>query len=180
MQVDVAIFTEPMLFSRNPEFLAGSDVDVAKLETINDEKLALHLLFDQDLPKEYIVWSDLFAEITSELFLNPLYKESQEVIKDQMMISKGDALKENIRKRKAYLLKKKMGLAENKRYDDFISEVSDEAIYILSMISTQRYISGVILGSPLEDLYEIFKTGCMPCGVKKNKDIVVFNPAVLK
>ena len=180
MQVDVAIYMEPMLFSRNPAFLAGSDVDVLKLENINDEKLALHLLFDQDLPKEYIVWSDFFAGLTSELFLNPLYKESQEAIKDQMMISKGDALKENIRKRKAYLLKKKIGLAENKRYEDFISEVSDEAIYMLSMISTQRYISGVILGSPLEDLYEIFKTGCMPCGVKKNKDIVVFNPAVLK
>lgn len=46
------------------------------------------------------------------------------------MISKGDALKENIRKRKAYLLKKKMVLAENKKYEDFISEVSDEAIYV--------------------------------------------------
>ncbi|QNQ18359.1 hypothetical protein HF650_00420 [Kosakonia sp. SMBL-WEM22] len=180
MQVDVAIYMEPMLFSRNPEFLAGSGGDVLNSEYINDEKLALHLLFDQDLPKEYIVWSDFFAEITSELLLNALYKESQDAIKYQMMISKGDALKENIRKRKAYLLKKKMGLAENKRYEDFISEVSDEAIYMLSMIATQRYINGVILGSPLEKLYEIFKTGCIPCGVKKNKDIVVFNPAVLK
>ncbi|WP_115185087.1 hypothetical protein [Cronobacter universalis] len=97
-----------------------------------------------------------------------------------MMISKGDALKENIRKRKAYLLKKKMGLAENKKYEDFISEVSDEVIYMLSMVSTQRYINGIVPGSPLEEIYEIFKAGAMPCGVKKNKDIVVFNPAVLK
>ncbi|EOC1315348.1 hypothetical protein ACI09C_004464 [Cronobacter turicensis] len=97
-----------------------------------------------------------------------------------MMISKEDALKENIRKRKAYLLKKKMGLAENKKYEDFISEVSDEAIYMLSMISTQRYINGIVPGSPLEEIYEIFKAGGMPCGVKKNNDIVVFNPAVLK
>lgn len=109
MQVDVAIYMEPMLFSRNPEFLAGSGGDVLNSEYINDEKLALHLLFDQDLPKEYIVWSDFFAEITSELLLNALYKESQDAIKYQMMISKGDALKENIRKRKAYLLKRKNG-----------------------------------------------------------------------
>ncbi|EOC0057124.1 hypothetical protein ACI0ZS_003903 [Cronobacter turicensis] len=180
MQVDVAIYMEPMLFSRKPEFLAGSNGDVLNLENIDDEKLALHLLFDQQLPEQYLVWSDFFAEITSELFLNPLYKESQEAIKKQMMISKGDALKENIRKRKAYLLKKKMGLAENKKYEDFISEVSDEAIYILSMISTQRYINGIVSGSPLEEIYEIFKAGGMPCGVKKNNDIVVFNPAVLK
>ncbi|EKM0669012.1 hypothetical protein RBA25_004149 [Cronobacter turicensis] len=180
MQVDVAIYMEPMLFSRKPEFLAGSNGDVLNLENIDDEKLALHLLFDQQLPEQYLVWSDFFAEITSELFLNPLYKESQEAIKKQMMISKGDALKENIRKRKAYLLKKKMGLAENKKYEDFISEVSDEAIYMLSMISTQRYINGIVSGSPLEEIYEIFKAGGMPCGVKKNNDIVVFNPAVLK
>ncbi|EGT4383731.1 hypothetical protein SMZ82_004276 [Cronobacter malonaticus] len=180
MQVDVAIYMEPMLFSRKPEFLAGSNGDVLNLEKINDEKLALHLLFEQQLPEQYLVWSDFFAEITSELFLNPLYKQSQEAIKKQMMISKGDALKENIRKRKEYLLKKKMGLAENKKYEDFISEVSDEAIYMLSMVSTRRYINGIVPGSPLEEIYEIFKAGAMPCGVKKNKDIVVFNPAVLK
>ncbi|ELQ6223024.1 hypothetical protein R2320_004356 [Cronobacter turicensis] len=180
MQVFVDVYMEPMFFSRKPEFLAGSNGDILNLENINDEKLAVHLLFDQQLPEQYLVWSDFFAEITSELYLNPLYKESQEAIKKQMMIPKGDALKENIRKRKAYLLKKKMGLAGNRKYEDFISEVSDEAIYMLSMISTQRYINGIVPGSPLEEIYEIFKAGGMPCGVKKNTNIVVFNPAVLK
>lgn len=180
MQVFVDVYMEPMLFSRKPEFLAGSDGDVLNLENINDEKLALYLLFEQQLPEQYLVWSNFFAEITSELFLIPLYKELQEAIKKQMMISKEDALKENIRKRKAYLLKKKMGLTENKKYEDFISEVSDEAIYMLSMVSTQRYINGIVPGSSLEEIYEIFKAGAMPCGVKENKDIVVFNPAVLK
>ncbi|EMA8635050.1 hypothetical protein U5O19_003310 [Cronobacter sakazakii] len=51
---------------------------------------------------------------------------------------------------------------------------------MLSMVSTQRYINGIVPGSPLEEIYEIFKTGSMPCGVKKDKDIVVFNPVVLK
>ncbi|ELY2785621.1 hypothetical protein ACN5OH_004259 [Cronobacter turicensis] len=180
MQVFVDVYMEPMLFSRKPDFLAGSNGDILNLENINDEELAVHLLFDQQLPEQYLVWSDFFAEITSELFLNPLYKESQEAINKQMMISKEDALKENIRKRKVYLLKKKMGLAENKKYEDFMNEVSDEAIYMLSMISTQRYINGLMSDSPLEEIYEIFKAGSMPCGVKRNKDIVVFNPVILK
>ncbi|EPU0991581.1 hypothetical protein ACVULY_002298 [Cronobacter turicensis] len=171
---------EPVLFSRKPDFLAGSNRDILNLENINDEKLAVHLLFDQQLPEQYLVWSDFFAEITSELFLNPLYKESQEAINKKMMISKEDALKENIRKRKAYLLKKKMGLAENKKHEDFMNEVSDEAIYMLSMISTQRYINGIMSDSPLEEIYAIFKAGGMPCGVKRNKGIVVFNPVILK
>ncbi|EOV9627585.1 hypothetical protein ACN5OL_003539 [Cronobacter sakazakii] len=51
---------------------------------------------------------------------------------------------------------------------------------MLSMVSTQRYINGIVPGSPLEEIYEIFKAGSMPCGVKKDKDIVVFNPVVLK
>lgn len=76
MQVFVDVYMEPMLFSRKPEFLAGSNGDVLNLENINDEKLAVHLLFDQQLPEQYLVWSDFFAEINSELFLNPLYKES--------------------------------------------------------------------------------------------------------
>ncbi|EOI3446284.1 hypothetical protein ACMSWW_004374 [Cronobacter turicensis] len=180
MQVFVDVYMEPRQFSRKPEFLAGSNGNVLNLENIDDEKLALHLLFDQQLPEQYLVWSDFFVEITSGLFLNPLYKESQEAIKKQMIISKEDALKENIIKRKAYLLKKKMGLEENKKYEDVISEVSDEAIYMLSMISTQRYINGIVPGSPLEEIYEIFKAGSMPCGVKKNKDIVIFNPVILK
>ena len=180
MQVFVDVYMEPVLFSRKPDFLAGSNGDILNLENINDEKLAVHLLFDQQLPEQYLVWSDFFAEITSELFLNPLYKESQEAINKKMMISKEDALKENIRKRKAYLLKKKMGLAENKKHEDFMNEVSDEAIYMLSMISTQRYINGIMSDSPLEEIYEIFKAGGMPCGVKRNKGVVVFNPVILK
>ncbi len=103
MQVNEAVFMEPMLFTRKPKFLAGSGNNNFKVDYINDKKLALHLLFDQDLPKEFMVWSDFFAEITSALILHPMYKESQETINDNMLLSKGDAIKENIRKRKAYL-----------------------------------------------------------------------------
>lgn len=180
MQVNEAVFMEPMLFTRKPKFLAGSGNNNFKVDYINDKKLALHLLFDQDLPKEFMVWSDFFAEITSALILHPMYKESQKTINDNMLLSKGDAIKENIRKRKDYLLKKQMGLAENKDYADFTCEVSDEAIYMLNMVSTQRYIKGIMPSSILEIIYDIYKEGCIPCGVKKDMNIVVFNPAILK
>ncbi|ELQ6126508.1 hypothetical protein R2255_003529 [Cronobacter dublinensis] len=76
MQVNEAVFMEPMLFTRKPKFLAGHGNNNFKVDYINDKKLALHLLFDQGLPKEFMVWSDFFAEITSALILHPMYKES--------------------------------------------------------------------------------------------------------
>ncbi|NUW65106.1 hypothetical protein HUZ94_16045 [Cronobacter sakazakii] len=68
MQVFVDVYMEPMLFSRKPEFLAGSNGDVLNLEKINDEKLALHLLFDQQLPEQYLVWSDFLPRLLPSYF----------------------------------------------------------------------------------------------------------------
>ncbi len=52
--------------------------------------------------------------------------------------------------------------------------------YMLNMVSTQRYIKGIMPSSILEVIYGICKEGCIPCGVKKDMNIVIFNPAILK
>lgn len=62
-----------------------------------------------------------------------------------------------------------------------MNEVSDEAIYMLNMIATQRYILGYVKDSFMEDIFNIYKKGCLPCGVKKESEkLVIFNPASLK
>ncbi|WP_041411816.1 hypothetical protein [Serratia sp. FGI94] len=123
----------------------------------------------------------IFSEEISEILLNKKYQESQESIKNHTPKAKESELKEHIRKRKEFLLRKKAGLPVNNKYDDFKKEFSDEAIYILNMISTQRYLLGEKKGSILESIFDIFKTGCLPCGVKKEKkEIVIFNPIKLK
>lgn len=62
-----------------------------------------------------------------------------------------------------------------------MNEVSDESIYMLNMVATQRYILGYVKDSIMEDIFNIYKKGCFSCGVKKeSKKLVVFNPASLK
>ncbi|MDC9818206.1 hypothetical protein PSR30_12435 [Pectobacterium carotovorum subsp. carotovorum] len=78
-------------------------------------------------------------------------------------------------------MRKKAGLADNSEYDKFIKEVDDECSYILMMVSVQRYLKGEKVKNKLEELFDIFKTGVLPCGVKKNSnEIVVFDPSILR
>ena len=49
------------------------------------------------------------------------------------------------------------------------------------MTSAQRYLLGEEKVSILKSIFDIFKTGCLPCDVKKEKkEIVIFNPIKLK
>ncbi|STC96856.1 Uncharacterised protein [Cronobacter universalis NCTC 9529] len=68
MQVFVDVYMEPMLLSRKPELLAGSNGNVLNLENINDKKLALHLIFDQQLPEQYLVWTDFLLRLLPNYF----------------------------------------------------------------------------------------------------------------
>lgn len=116
-----------------------------------------------------ILFGVIFSEKISEILLNEKYQESQGAIKNHTPKAKESELNEHIIKRNEFLLRKKASLPANNKYDDFKKEFSDEEIYILNMISTQRYLLGEKKGSILESIFDIFKTGYLPCGVKKKK-----------
>lgn len=178
---NVDFFMEPVFFINDSNFLSGTKEKVGTYELVQSQDEALTLIFEQNLPSEYMVWSDFFAQLINGLINNSAYKQSQEAIKVNVANTKKDRLKDNIRKRKAFLLRKKNGLIDNDVYDNFVKEVSDECIYMLNMVATQRYIFGYIQDSVLEEIFDIFKKGCLPCGVKKQmKKLVVFNPCILK
>ncbi|WP_081946724.1 hypothetical protein [Pantoea rwandensis] len=117
----------------------------------------------------YLNWSDFFSTLISDLILDKDYKKSQREILDRSKRLKEDALKNNIRKRKAFLLRKKNGLIDNGDYDSFVNEVTDEAIHMLNWLATQRYLNGYLEGTMLEEIFSIFKKGCMPCGVNRDR-----------
>ncbi|CDL81103.1 hypothetical protein [Xenorhabdus szentirmaii] len=176
----IDFYMEPMIFFKSSNFLSGSSDNLEGYEIIEDKKDAIKLLFDQDVPSQYAIWSDFFSDLISEFYLHEDYKKADKDILDRAKVSIEDYVKENIRKRKLYLMRKKQGLADNVEYDSFLEDVSDECHHMLNMVSIYRYLFSFNESSKLEEIFSIFKKGFMPCGVTKDKKIVVFNPMVLK
>ncbi|MEK9495105.1 hypothetical protein V2H77_01235 [Photorhabdus sp. P32] len=180
MNETIDFYMEPMIFFKSSDFLSGSSGKLEEYEIIEDKDDAIKLLFDQDVPSSYIIWGDFFSELVSEFYLHDDYKKAEKDILDRTRVSTEDYVKENIRKRKLYLMRKKQGLADNAEYDSFLEEVGDECHYMLNMISIYRYLFSLNKNSKLEEIFSIFKKGFMPCGITEDKKIVVFNPMVLK
>ncbi|AWK40324.1 hypothetical protein GPY51_23230 [Photorhabdus laumondii subsp. laumondii] len=177
----ISFHMEPVEFFKSSYFLSGSIGEFNEYEIIDNKDMALKLLFDQDIPCNYMVWSDFFSDLVSEFYLHEDYKKAEKDILDRIKISTQDQVKENIRKRKLYLTRKKQGLVDNIEYDNFLNEVNDECNYMLNMISIYRYLFSFNQDSKLEEIFSIFKKGVMPCGIKKDKKtLVIFNPILLK
>ncbi|KMK81798.1 hypothetical protein [Pectobacterium brasiliense] len=181
MNDKVEFYMEPILFFKSPLFLSGSKIPLSKYNVITKKDDALRLFFNQDVPSDYCIWDDFFSCQVSDLILDKNYNLAQEDITKAIRVEGNDTLKETIRKRKDYLLRKKEGQADNSEYDKFIKEVDDECSYILMMVSVQRYLRGEKVKNKIEELFDIFKTGIFPCGVKKNSnEIIVFDPSILR
>ncbi|RKO80840.1 hypothetical protein C5E04_16530 [Pectobacterium parmentieri] len=180
MNKQVEFYMEPVRFFKNPLFLSGSKMASSKHDVITKKDDALKLIFSQDVPSGYWIWDDFFSGLISELILDDNYDLAQKSIVERVIAENDDTLKETIRKRKEYLIRKKAGLAGNSEYDEFVKEVGDECNYMLMILSVQRYLKGEGVNNKLEELFDIFKMGFLPCGVKKNaNEIVVFDPSVL-
>ncbi|WP_233420883.1 hypothetical protein [Xenorhabdus nematophila] len=98
-----------------------------------------------------------FSDLISEFYLHEDYKKADKDILDRTKISTEDYVKENIRKRKLYLMRKKQGLTDNVEYDSFLEEVSDECHHMLNMVSIYRYLFSFNEDSKLEKIFSIFK-----------------------
>ncbi|PHM45215.1 hypothetical protein [Xenorhabdus miraniensis] len=136
----IDFYMEPMIFFKSSNFLSGSSDNLEGYEIIEDKKDAIKLLFDQDVPSQYAIWSDFFSDLISEFYLHEDYKKADKDILDRAKVSIEDYVKENIRKRKLYLMRKKQGLADNVEYDSFLEDVSDECHHMLNMVSRNNFV----------------------------------------
>ncbi|WP_323869143.1 hypothetical protein [Xenorhabdus szentirmaii] len=141
---------------------------------IDNIELALTLAFEQLLPDGYMVWSDIIDNSIGEFRLSHEYDDADKYLNGIEEIFSVHQSKISISYRKKKIKK------ENSDYDDFYFEVLDEIYYQLNMLSIQRYILGEKKESILEKIFEVYKEGLYPCGMTKDKKIVVFNPMVLK
>ena len=113
MNIQSDDYMEPVIFINDALFLSGTNDPLLNYDVVLDPEKAKGLLFDQNLSDPYLNWSDFFSTLTSDLILDKDYKNSQKEIMDNAKKLKGDVLKDNIRKRKAFLLSNKTGLIDN-------------------------------------------------------------------
>ncbi|WP_275365768.1 hypothetical protein [Xenorhabdus bovienii] len=60
MNETVDFYMEPMIFFKSFDFLSGSSDKLEGYEIIEDKEDAIKLIFDQDVPSQYAIWSDFF------------------------------------------------------------------------------------------------------------------------
>ncbi|WP_391528358.1 hypothetical protein [Photorhabdus akhurstii] len=70
---------EPVEFFKSSDFLSGSIEEFNEYEIIDNKNRALKLLFDQDVPCNYMVWSDFFSDLVSEFYLHENYKKQKRI-----------------------------------------------------------------------------------------------------
>ncbi len=98
-----------------------------------------------------------------------IIKQQKKDILDRIKISTQDQVKENMRKRKLYLIRKKQGLVDNIEHDNFLNKVNDKCNNMLNIINIYRYLFSFNQNAKLETILSIFKKGVMSCSIKKDK-----------
>lgn len=173
-------YLEPISIAFTDEFLNGTSQELLGYEFVNNYQEALDLFFEQNLPKEYLVWHDFWDNYTSYIYKNPKFQEAQKQITDEIKLVFPNSEKQAIHKRLVFLKLKKQGITFNENFIKFKEEVEDDLFEILRIISIQRFLYEK--ADPiLEEIFYIIQKGCFPCGIKTDKkSIVVFNPLNLK
>ncbi|MEK9495109.1 hypothetical protein V2H77_01255 [Photorhabdus sp. P32] len=58
----INFYMEPVKFYKSSDFLSSSIEEFNEYEIIHNKDMALKLIFDQNIPNNYMVWSDFFSE----------------------------------------------------------------------------------------------------------------------
>lgn len=172
----VELWLEPVRFLASPRFLSGSknaNFDTS-VEIITDLDKALSLAFEQSVPDQYLIWQDFFEVINSELRNNKTFDEARRAVDAESLAAQKSIKLKNIEYRK----KKIKGI--NTACDDVKNgEIMDDASSRLASIAMHRIIFGLQDSSIFERIFEIYKHGLWPCGVKADrKTLIAFNPVV--
>lgn len=171
---DLTKVLEPVEFIFTDKFFKGLNGDFA-FDTIilRDIEKAFESAFDQELPKDNVVWLDIIENYRRKLRSNADFDKAYETVSNYL-----EKLQVNHSSDLLDYRKKKIKKINNK-HDDFVfSEARENAYFVLVTVSINRYLDDFIQDGFLEKLFEIYKSGGWPCGMKKNS-IIVFDPAIL-
>ncbi|MHA8111782.1 hypothetical protein ACX122_01385 [Kosakonia cowanii] len=166
---------EPIDFIFTNSLFQGLSAEDVKSYVITDSlRDACEFAFEQNLPSPYKVWKDVIENNRKDLRVYDKFNDAEGVVNEylaNLQIQHAGVLLEH-RKKKAKKL--------NTGYDDFLfSDAREDAFFILSTVAINRFLDNPLRNNLLEEIFDCYKKGGWPCGLKGN-DLIVFDPGVLK
>ncbi|WP_373963006.1 hypothetical protein [Kosakonia sacchari] len=160
------IFTDKFFKELNGDF----EFDTIIIREIDK---AFESAFDQELPKGYVVWLDIIEKYRRKLRGNADFDKAYEAVSNYL-----ETLQVNHSSDLLDYRKKKIKKSIINMIILFFSEARENAYFVLGTVAINRYLDDFIQDCFLENLFEIYKSGGWPCGMK-GKSIIVFDPAFL-
>lgn len=169
--MDKEFILEPLrLYTSGNLFHGGEKSKIDGVELISDLEKSMHLAYEQNIGPTYLVWQDAIENEVSKLRTDK-FKEAELYLAcmDEHIVNHQKNISMEYRKKK---IKK-----QNTKFDDFYINVIDDVYYQLKMTSISRFINKNEL---FERIFNVYKNGFFPCGIKTNQTLIALDPLYLK
>ena len=166
---------EPIDFIFTNSFFKGLSAEDVKSYVITDSLSdAYECAFEQNLSSPYKIWSDVLENYRKDLRVHDKFDDAEEVVNEYLA---------NLQTQHAGILleyRKKKVKKINTDYDDFLfSDAREDAFFVLSTVAINRFLDNPLRNSLLEEIFDCYKKGGWPCGLKGH-DLIVFDPSALQ
>ena len=166
---------EPIDFILTNSFFKGLSAEDVKSYVITDTlRDACEFACEKNLPAPYKVCEDVIENNIKDLRVHDKFDDAEEVVNEylaNLQIQHAGVLLEH-RKKKVKKL--------NSGYDDFLfSDAREDAFFVLSTVAIHRFLDNPLRNSLLAEIFDCYKKGGWPCGLKGH-DLIVFDPSALK
>ncbi|WP_026871490.1 hypothetical protein [Inquilinus limosus] len=173
---DPEFYLEPIRFLYDPGLFSGIGTRMPpNAEVVTSLETANSLAFSQHVPDDFVIWTDFCDDIARRLRADPAFDQAQAIVGTEAL----NLQKAHLPRFKEFRWKLVRKTASD--LDKFrFSDASDDAHHMLSLISVGRLIFGLENLDILERIYEIYRRGGWPCGIRKDgRTMMVFDPSVL-
>lgn len=120
----------------------------------------------QDPPSGYRCWPDAYALALAACLTNPATKLAESFIEQQALQAQSD-------------LDHLWDIAPDTEFLTFWDNLAEDILAQLKMIGISRFVLGHRAPALLEDIYQTYRAGYYPCGLREDGGIVAFDPKVL-
>ncbi|MFB9221850.1 hypothetical protein [Paracoccus cavernae] len=165
---EIDFVLEPVHFFGSPLLLSGAHPEAlpADAEIVTDLERAMILENEQDLPAGYAIWLDAYAAAKASYFSTDAARDGEKIAAEAALRQVSD-------------IERLEGAALETEFYEFWDTVAGEIIDQLNSIAISRFVLGQAVPKFFADLFQIYRAGFYPCGLREDGGMVAFDPKAL-